>query len=88
MMEGLGDLVYYRKDSKGETYPKEKCARYNGEFKEDKKEGKGTFIWEDGRKFVGEWKEGKQHGPGSYTNARAETRKGIWKSGKLLKWIK
>ena len=26
---------------------------YDGEFKNDLKEGMGTFIWTDGRKYVG-----------------------------------
>lgn len=34
--------------------------KYTGHFSKDKKDGKGEFVWPDGRKFVGEWQEGKQ----------------------------
>jgi hypothetical protein len=33
--------------------------KYEGEFANDKREGKGTFTWSDGRVYVGEWKNGK-----------------------------
>lgn len=33
--------------------------KYDGEYKEDKKNGYGTFIWKDGREFKGYWKNGK-----------------------------
>lgn len=33
--------------------------KYNGEFVNDKREGKGTFSWTDGRQYIGEWKAGK-----------------------------
>jgi len=33
--------------------------RYEGEYVEDKKEGKGTFSWPDGKKYIGGWKNGK-----------------------------
>ena len=33
--------------------------RYEGYYKDDKKEGFGIYIWEDGRKYEGEWVDGK-----------------------------
>jgi hypothetical protein len=39
---------------------------YEGEFFNDKREGKGHFIWADGRQYIGDWKAGKQHGVGEY----------------------
>lgn len=44
--------------------------RYEGQYVDDKKEGKGTFLWPDGRKYEGGWKNGKQHGIGYYTSAK------------------
>lgn len=32
---------------------------FNYRYKDDKKHGLGTFIWNDGRKYIGEWREGK-----------------------------
>lgn len=33
--------------------------KYIGNFVNDKKEGKGTFQWKNGKKFIGEFKNGK-----------------------------
>ena len=46
-MHGYGILIW--KDGK----------KYEGEFVNDKREGKGTFTWSDGRQYIGEWKAGK-----------------------------
>ena len=35
-------------------------SKYNGEWKNDKKEGKGIFYWNDGAKYDGEWKDDKR----------------------------
>lgn len=35
---------------------------YNGDYKDDKKEGFGEFKWPDGKIYRGQWKDGKQHG--------------------------
>ena len=40
--------------------------KYEGEYKNDKKEGYGIFYWPDGRIFKGNWYEGKQHGEGEF----------------------
>lgn len=53
-MHGHGTLMW--KDGK----------RYDGEFANDKRDGKGVFVWQDGRQYNGEWKGGKQHGRGTY----------------------
>jgi hypothetical protein len=36
------------------------------EYTDDKKHGKGTFEWADGRKYKGQWINGKQEGTGVY----------------------
>ena len=38
---------------------------YWGEWKNDKKEGKGTYVWENNQKFVGEWKDDLRNGKGT-----------------------
>ena len=35
---------------------------YEGYWKNDKKEGEGTFTWSDKRKYVGAWHMSKQYG--------------------------
>lgn len=38
--------------------------KYEGEYKEDKKDGFGTYTWADGKKYSGEWRNSKRHGKG------------------------
>lgn len=33
--------------------------KFEGEYKNDKKEGRGVYQWADGRKYDGVWKNGK-----------------------------
>jgi hypothetical protein len=33
--------------------------RYEGDFKNGKKDGEGTFEWPTGVKYIGSWKNGK-----------------------------
>ena len=40
--------------------------RYEGDYKDDKKDGNGVFSWNDGRKYEGQWANGKQHGEGTH----------------------
>jgi hypothetical protein len=62
--------------------------KYEGGYKNDKKEGHGIFSWPDGRKFDGNWKNGRQDGEGKFYNPKNKKWKiGIWKEGKRIKWI-
>lgn len=33
--------------------------KYDGDFKNGKKDGEGTFEWPNGNKYIGSWKKGK-----------------------------
>ena len=62
--------------------------KYEGEYKNDKKEGHGVFTWPDGRQYDGNWKNGRQDGEGKfYYPKNKQWKKGIWKEGKRIKWI-
>ena len=37
---------------------------YEGEFKNDKREGNGKYIWENGEYYIGQWLNGNKHGMG------------------------
>ena len=61
---------------------------YEGEYKDDKRNGYGIFYWPDGRIYKGYWKEGKQDGIGEFFNPKKNKwKKGEWEKGKRIKWI-
>ena len=62
-------------------------VRYDGQYKDDKKEGYGQYFWTDGRKYEGWWHLGKQHGLGTYTDAGKQPKFGLWENGKRVKWL-
>ena len=39
---------------------------YSGEWKQDKKEGKGVKVWNNGDKYDGEWKNDLREGKGTH----------------------
>jgi len=39
---------------------------YEGELKNDLRDGKGTMVWKDGDRYEGDWKNGKFEGRGTY----------------------
>ena len=55
---------------------------YVGEFKDGKRNGKGTATLAAGETYVGEWKDDKFNGHGTLTLATGETYAGEWKDGK------
>lgn len=62
--------------------------KYEGDFKNGKKDGEGTFEWPNGNKYIGSWKRGKQHGIGIWASAKDGTkRQGEWVEGKRQRWI-
>ncbi len=55
---------------------------YIGEFKDNKKNGQGTYIFANGDKYVGEYKDGVSHGQGTYTWADGNRYVGEFKDDK------
>ena len=51
---------------KGKEYYKNGNIRYEGDFINDKFEGNGKYIYEDGDYYIGEWKNDLKHGKGKY----------------------
>jgi hypothetical protein len=61
---------------------------YEGEYRDDRKEGFGVFTWPDGRRYEGDWVDGKQEGEGWYIDEKKGVkRKAQWKAGRRLKWL-
>jgi len=40
--------------------------KYEGEYRQDKKEGYGKYYWDEQKYFTGYWIGNKQHGEGIY----------------------
>lgn len=57
-------------------------ARYVGELRDGKLNGKGTYAWPDGAKYVGEFNDDKRHGQGSYTWPDGSKYVGEWRDNK------
>ena len=63
------------------TYPD--GSKYEGEWKDGKQHGQGTYSWHDGDQYVGEWKDDKPHGQGIYTWPNGDKHVGEFKGGEL-----
>lgn len=61
--------------------------QYEGEYKNDQKNGQGIFTWPDGRKFIGNWVDGKIDGIGTFIGNVGNIKQGVWENGKRLKWM-
>lgn len=78
--EGAGEMTFSTKDKDGrETYH----GSYEGNWKRDKKDGKGIYKHADGSVYDGDWKKDKMHGYGLYTFATKERYEGQFKSGNM-----
>jgi len=53
---------------------------YDGQWEGNKKEGQGTFKYQDGSIYVGEWKNNTRTGFGKYTWKNNMEYTGIWKN--------
>ena len=62
--------------------------KYEGDYKDDKKEGYGIFEWNDGKKYRGYWLNGKQNGEVEFYNSNTKTwKKCLVQNGKKIKWL-
>lgn len=57
---------------------KNKEMKYVGEWKFNKKHGKGTYFFNSGAKYEGEYKEDYKDGVGKYTFENGKQLIGIW----------
>ena len=56
-------------------------SRYDGELKDGKRHGQGTYTWPEGKKYEGEWKDGEINGQGIYTYPDGKKYVGEFKDG-------
>ena len=54
------------RQGKGKYVSKSSGGVYDGEYKNDKKDGSGKYVWSNGDWYEGEWKQGLRHGQGVY----------------------
>jgi len=59
---------------------------YEGQYKDDLKNGDGKFLWADGRSYEGQWQSGKRHGRGAYAASNSTPRMGYWLADKFDSW--
>lgn len=52
---------------------------YEGEYEDNKKNGKGKFVWTSGSVYEGEWKDNTKNGRGKFTWADGDVYEGEWK---------
>jgi hypothetical protein len=57
--------------------------QYVGDFKNDEKNGHGTYTFADGDKYTGEFKDGKYHGQGTFNFSNGDKYVGEYIDGKM-----
>ena len=62
-------------DGKGTLY--EGGEIYEGDFRKDRKEGRGTIKYPDGSRFDGDFKKGVMHGDGKFFTAQGKIKKQV-----------
>ena len=56
---------------------------YVGEFKDNKKHGQGSYVWDHGDKYTGEWKNGQRTGQGTYIWSNGDKYSGDYINGDM-----
>ncbi|WP_298512767.1 glycosyltransferase family 39 protein [uncultured Kordia sp.] len=56
---------------------------YWGDWKDEKRNGFGNYLWKDGQKYSGQWKNDVRHGKGTVYFNNGESLEGSWENGKL-----
>ncbi len=69
-------------DKKTYIYPD--GSKYEGEWKNDKRHGRGVLTRPDGMRYEGEWADGKPNGKGILTSPNGEIKGGMWVKGKFI----
>ena len=62
-----GDWVANVMEGQGSMYDADVNETYVGEFRNNKRHGKGEVVDADGNKYSGQFREGLRHGHGHYT---------------------
>lgn len=58
---------------------------YDGQWREDKKNGVGAFDYPSGDKYEGEWTDNLRDGKGTFRRSNGDSVKGVWEKDVLRK---
>jgi hypothetical protein len=58
------------------------ASYYQGEFRENLRQGNGTYVLPDGSTYSGQWRDGRMSGRGIFTWSDGSVYDGDWKDGK------
>ena len=75
LRDGKGTFYYYENNEYGRK-------KYEGDWKNDKIEGKGKMIWKTGEVYEGEWSNNLKEGKGIHTFSDGEKYEGNFKNSK------
>ena len=84
----IGELKFEEKRGRSDTETMWVEVRYHnndvyeGQWKDNERNGQGIMRFADGEVYVGTWKDGKMHGYGTYTFENGDVYEGQWKGGK------
>ena len=56
--------------------------RYDGEMRDGKRHGRGTYVWANGNRYDGEWREGHGHGRATWVGSNGARYEGEYRDGK------
>ena len=58
-----------------------KTELYEGEMRDGKRHGRGTYVWANGDRYEGEYRDGHEHGRGTFVWANGDRYDGEWRNG-------
>ena len=73
---------YDTNNNNNEEYLFPNGDRYDGELKDEKRNGKGIYYYANGDRYDGEWKDDKRNGKGIFYCSNGDRYDGEWKDGK------
>lgn len=62
-------------------------SKYEGDWKDGMRHGKGTFYYTNGDKYVGDWKDDVQDGKGIYYFQNGERYEGDYANGERTEGV-
>jgi hypothetical protein len=78
LAQGRGVLQWFKGDKP--------TARYDGELRNGKMNGRGYYTWPDGDSYKGEYRDDLRNGRGVYTWASGNRYEGEWRDGAANGW--